>query len=46
MHKKGIQHRDIKQDNILLDENLTPKLCDFGVNFFYKKLKGIEVYWA
>ena len=31
IHNKGIIHRDIKLDNILLDLNNNIKLCDFGV---------------
>jgi serine/threonine protein kinase len=34
MHSLGIVHRDIKSHNILIDQNLEVKVCDFGLAKF------------
>jgi len=36
-HRKGVVHRDVKLDNILLDHQGQLKLCDFGVSKAVKK---------
>lgn len=37
IHSKGIVHRDIKLDNILIDLQNNIKICDFGVSRQIKK---------
>jgi 5'-AMP-activated protein kinase, catalytic alpha subunit len=42
IHSRSVIHRDIKLDNILLDKNRKPKICDFGVSKIITKSQKIE----
>jgi BR serine/threonine kinase len=47
IHQRGIVHRDIKLENMLLDEDYKLKMCDFGFAAKYidgqgKKIKMSE----
>lgn len=44
LHSKGFIHRDMKSDNILIDEKLLQKICDFGCAFISdKNLSEIQI---
>lgn len=38
MHKKGVVHRDLKLENILIDDKMNLKIVDFG----FATYKGIK----
>ncbi len=40
MHSKGVYHRDLKLENILLSEALDLKIGDFGLSINIEEMKG------
>lgn len=44
MHSMNIAHRDIKLENIILDDTLNPKIIDFGFSTCIEKDKKIKIF--
>ena len=44
MHSLNIAHRDIKLENVILFEDLTPKLIDFGFSTCIESSKKVKIF--
>ena len=44
LHQRQVSHRDIKLENIILSEDLAPKLIDFGFSTCIEKNKRVKIF--
>ena len=43
-HNQNVIHRDLKMENIILDENLNVKIIDFGFSTWFKPMQKLRIF--
>lgn len=44
IHSAKVLHRDLKPANILINEDCTVKICDFGLARSVEGIEGVKIY--